>query len=106
MSMRCTNHCRVVRVIVRIVLQMPGDGIDQRAGIISASGMHHQSRRFVHHHQVFVFVHDVEGNVFRDDFIVIFRPVQENDDFIERFHFIAAFHQPAVYENNLLLSSP
>ena len=100
------SHGRVVRVIVRIVFQMPGDGIDQRAGIISASGMHHQSRRFVHHHQVFVFVHDVEGNVFRDDFIFIFRPVQENDDFIERFHFIAAFHRPAVYEDELLLGSP
>ena len=99
-------YSRVVRVIVRIVFQMPGDGIDQRAGIIPAAGMYHQSRRFVHHHQVFVFIHDVEGNVFRDDFIFIFRPIQENDDFIERFHLIAAFHRPSVYEDEFLLGSP
>ena len=99
------SHGRVVRVIVRIVLQMPGDGIDQRAGIISASGMHHQSAGLSTTIRSSSSSHDVEG--MSSAMISLSYLGRSRRMTISSSGFTySCFHRPAVYEDELLLGSP
>ena len=50
-------------VIDRQVVQAVGQGIDQRALMMTVPWMHHHTCRLVNHQQGFVFVNNVQGNV-------------------------------------------
>ena len=99
------SDVRVVRIIIGVIFHMPGKSIDQRAMIIPVSRMHHQSGRLVDDHQIGVFINDIKGNIFRNNFIFITRTVHHHRDDIQRLHFIAAFHRFTVSHNKSVLGS-
>ena len=99
------SHMRVVSIIVRIIFQMPGDGIDQCTMIVSVSGVHNQPGRLVHHHQVFVFVDNIQGNVFRNNLIIVAGTIHHHRNHIQRFHLIATLHGLAVSHDKTVFSS-
>ena len=75
---------------------MPGYGVDKRTVIVAMTGVHHQTGRFVHYHQILVLIYYIKGDVFGDDFILIAWTVHHHSDYIHRLHLIAAFHSLAV----------
>ncbi len=96
---------RVVRVIIGIILHVPGKGIDQCTVVIPVSRMHYQSCRFVHNHQVRVFINDSKGDILRNNFIFIARTIHHHRDDVQRLHFIATFHRFAVSHNESVFGS-
>ena len=82
---------------------MPGQGVHQCPGEVAASGMHHQTCRFVHDQQVIVLVDYVQGDVLRNDFPVALRTVEHQGDDIVGLDLVVALYGPSVhlYESSL-----
>ena len=99
------SHVRVIGIIIRYILHVPGQRIDQRAVIVSVSRMHDQSRRFIHNHQIRVFINDSKGNIFRNNFIFITGTVHHYRNDIQRFHFVATLHRFAISHNESVFGS-
>jgi len=97
-------YAGVVGVVVGIVAQMPGDGIDERAAIVAAAGVYDHTSRFVDDHEIVVFVYDVEGDVFGGDVILVTRAVHHHGDDVAGFHAVVALHGPAVHMDEACLS--
>ena len=89
-------HLRVVGVVAGQVAQMPGNGIDQRSVVISASGVYHHASRFVDDHQLFVLVYLVKGNVLRLNGVVVAWTVHHQCHRIARSYFVVAFYGAVV----------
>ena len=87
------SHGGVVRVVVRIVALVEGNGIDERSRVVPASRMHDQSGRFVDDHELVVFKDHVEGDVLGEDGVLIAWAVKEEGDDVARFHPIVALHR-------------
>ncbi len=66
---------RIANIIIRIVAEMPCESIDKRTRIVSVTGMHHKSGRFVDDEQRIILIHDVKRDILRDDFKFITRTV-------------------------------
>ena len=96
---------RIIGIVGRIVFQIPGKGIHQRAGIVSVSGMHDQPCRFVDHQQIVIFVHDFYRNIFRENLESPWRPCHHNCHDILRLHPVIAFHRFAVRHNTTGIGS-
>ena len=89
----------IIGIVGRIVFQIPGKSIHQRAGIVSVSGMHDQPCRFIDHQQIIIFVHDFYRNIFRENLESSRRPCHHDCHDILRFHPVIAFHRFAVRHN-------
>ena len=96
---------RVIGIIIGIILHMPGYGVDKRTVIVAMTGVHHQTGRFVHYHQILVLIYYIKGDVFGDDFILIAWTVHHHSDYIHRLHLIAAFHSLAVRHHEACIGS-
>ena len=70
------SYARVVRIVVGIVAKVPRNGVDERAGVVSASGMHYKARGLVDDHNVIVFIYDFQGNVFGENEVFVARTVE------------------------------
>ena len=57
----------IVRQVRLLLLQVPGDAIDQGTGIISMSRVDDHARRLVDHHDVIVFENNVQRHLLRLD---------------------------------------
>lgn len=55
------SHMRVIGIIIGIILHMPGYGVDKRTVIVAMTGVHHQTGRFVHYHQILVLIYYIKG---------------------------------------------
>ena len=84
---------------------MPGYGVDKRTVIVAMTGVHHQTGRFVHYHQILVLIYYIKGDVFGDDFILIAWTVHHHSDYIHRLHLIATFHSLAVRHHEACIGS-
>ena len=62
-------------------------------------GMHHQSRRFVHHQHITVLVHDVKGDVFGHNLEIISRPVHHHRHHVVGLDLVAGFDRSAVHQH-------
>ena len=60
-------HALVLGIGLLLQAQMESQGVDQRAVVIAVTGMHHHAGGLVHHQHVFVFIDDIQGDVFRKD---------------------------------------
>ena len=89
-------HVRVVGIVAGIVLQVPGDGVDQRAVPVAVAGMHHEARRLVDHQHVVVLIDDVQGDVLRGDVVLVGRAVHREGDDVQGLHAVAALHGASV----------
>ena len=89
---------RVADIIVGGVAEMPCESVDERAGIVAVSRMHYKSGRFVDDEYRFVFVHNVERNVFGYDFKVVARAVHHYEHGVERLYAVVAFYRSAVHD--------
>ena len=89
-------HGGVVGVISGKVPQMPSDGVDQRAAVVAASGVYHQACRLVDDHQLVVFINNVQGNVFGDDFPVALWTVKHKGDDITGLDLVVALYGVSV----------
>ena len=85
-------HCGVVGIERTQVFQVPSHGVNQRSVKVSGTRMHHHAGRFVNHHEVGIFIHDVQGNVFGLDGMVVLRRVQHQGDDIQRTNFVVALY--------------
>ena len=86
------SHLRVVGVVGRQVAQMPGNGMNERAMEIAASGMHHHACRLIDDHQLVVFIAHIKGNILGHDGGVEVGTVEHQGDNIAGTHLIVAFH--------------
>jgi hypothetical protein len=73
------------------VLEIPGQGIDQGAGPVLMSGVDYHTCRFVNHHQVSIFIHDIQRDRFRYDFMDTRRHRQGDDNFIQGMNPVIGF---------------
>ena len=76
---------------------MPGDGVDQSAVEVAASGMHHHACRFVDDHQLVVLIDHVEWNLLWLDGGVEMGTVEHQRDDVARSHLVVALHRFLVY---------
>ena len=83
----------------RQVLQMIGQGIDQRARIVAVAGMDDHAGRLVDDNQVVVFIQNVERNVFGDDFQFAERVGHDDLYPIRGLHLITRLDGRAVHQN-------
>ena len=84
------SHFWVVSVEGWYVTHVPGHSIDQCAGEVSCTRMHHHACRFVDNHQIVVFIDDVKRNILRHDAGVVLRMVEHERDDISRPHLVVA----------------
>ena len=61
-------HPFVFRVRTLGEAEMEGEGVDEGAGEMPVTGMDDHARGFVDYQHVLILVHDVQGDVFRQDF--------------------------------------
>ena len=61
------SHVGVGGVIQWIILQVVGQGIDQRTGIVAVSWVDDEPSRLIDDHQDLVFVDDIQGDGLGDD---------------------------------------
>ena len=90
------SYLRIIDVILRHILQVPGNGIQHRTVPIAKPWMHHHTRRFVDDHQVTILIHNVQWDILRRDFVLIMRAIQHHLNHIVRFHLIGTLHRLAV----------
>lgn len=99
------SHLRIVRIVGGYVAQVPGDGIDQCPVVITASRMDYQSGGLVDNHQVFVFVYDIQRNVFGNDIVFVTGTVHHDRQYILRLYFVAAFYRfPVGHDKSCIRS--
>ena len=87
---------RVVGIVSGIVFHVPGDGVDQSAAVVSVSGVHYQSGGFVHHHEVVVFIDDIERDVFGYDLVLVAWAIHHEGDDIHRLYLVTTLDGLAV----------
>ena len=97
------SHAWVGNVIVWVVLEMPGEGIDQCAVVVAMARMHAHSCGLVHHQQVVVLIDDVQRDVLGDNLILVARTVHHHRDLIARMHAVVALDGAAVHADALCL---
>ena len=90
---------RVGNVIVWIVFEMPCEGVDKCAVVISVSRMHDKSCGLVDHEQVFVFIDYVERYVLGYDFVFIARTVHHDAYDIRWLDLVGRFYRRTVDED-------
>ena len=96
---------RVIGVIVRIIFHMPRQSIHQCSMIVSMSRMHHQARRLIYYHQVFIFVNDIKRNIFGNYLILITRTIHHDRYHVKWLHLIAALYRFSVNHHKPVSSS-
>ena len=89
-------HMRVVGIVIGNIFHVPGDGIDERTVIIPVPGMYHQPRRLIDNHQVLVFIHYIQGNIFGDNLVFVTGTVHHHRYHVQRFHFVTALDRLIV----------
>jgi len=99
------SHVRVIGIVIRYILHVPSQRIDQRAVIVSVSRMHYQPCRFIHHHYVWIFINNSKGNIFRNNFVFITGAIHHHRYDIQRFHFVATLHRLAIGHNESAFGS-
>ena len=99
------SHVRVIGIVIRYILHVPGERIDERTVIVSVSRMHYQPCRFIHHHYVRIFINNSKGNIFRNNFVFITGAIHHHRYDIQRFHFVATLHRLAIGHNEPAFSS-
>ena len=66
-------YTRVCRIIVRIVLEVIGKGIDERTRVIPMPWVNDQPSRLIHHEQVWVFINNLQWDILGNDFEGVLR---------------------------------
>ena len=95
-------HGGVVGVISGVVAQVPGQGVDQRAGVVAATGVDHEAGGLVDDDDVVVLVGDVEGDVFGGYGAVITWPVEQEGDDVGGLDAVVALDGLAVHVDETL----
>ena len=71
----------ILGVVVRVILEVIGQGIDQCPRIVAMPGMDDEARGLIDHQEVFVLVDDVQRDILGDDLQLTARTAQlERDD--------------------------
>ena len=99
------SHARVANIVVGIVLKVIGEGVDQRAGVIAMSWMHHQPCRFVHHQQLVVLINYIKWYVFGNNLVFIARTVHHYAYVVAGFYAIVRLHRAAVHSDAFCFGS-
>ena len=89
-------NLRVIGIEIGIILQMPCNGIDERAMGISAPWMHDKAGGFVDHHKGIVLIHYIKRDILGDNRVVIRRGVVCNHYLVERLYLVVALDDLAV----------
>lgn len=80
------------RDIAVLLLQVPGYAVDERTAGIAAGRVYYQAFRFVDDENVFVFKHDVQRHLFRDDLFALHFAVGVHYDVFARFYFMVGLY--------------
>ena len=70
------SHSGIIWIIIRHILQMISQGIDQRTRIVSEAWMNNQAGRLIYNNQRVVFINNIKRNVFRLNQILIARTIE------------------------------
>ena len=90
------SNLRVVRVVGGQILQVPGDGIDQRAVEIATTGMDYHACGLVDDHDFIVLIDHLEWDILWSDGRVVVRTVEHQGDDIARTHLVVTLHRPGT----------
>ena len=90
-------HARVGYIVVGVVFKVPCKGIHQGAVVVAVAGMHTHAGGLIHHQQRFVFIHDVERNVLRNDFVFVAWSVHHHGNDFAGVHAIVRLHRASVH---------
>jgi len=85
------SEARVGDVVVGVVAEVPSERVDECAVEVAVSGMDDHSGGFVDDKHLLIFVNDVEGDVLRDDFVLVAWAVHDDADEVARVYAIVAF---------------
>ena len=70
------TDCRVIGVKTFVIAQMPSKSIDKRPTIITTTGMHDKTCRFVNDEQSIILVNNIKRQILRNDFPITLRMVK------------------------------
>ena len=90
------TYLGVAGVVARIVPEVPGEGIDEGAGIIAASGVYDHAGRLVDDEEDVVLVGDVQGDVLGDYVPFTAWPVEHEGDGVSGLDLVVASDGDAV----------
>ena len=90
------SYLGVVRVIARVVFQMPCQCVDQGAAKVTTSGMHHHAGWLVDEQQLVVFVYNIQGNLLRYYFPIAFWAVEHQCDDVSGLNLVVALYGFAI----------
>ena len=90
-----------VRIVAWIVLQMPGQSIDQCTGIVTTSRMNYHAWCFINQNHIAVLISHFNREVLRYDFILIFRTTHDNRCTFTRLNPVTAFYRTSVYAQTI-----
>ena len=99
------SDCRVVGVESLIITKMPGNCINQSAFVVAATGMHHKTCRLIDDKQDFVFIDNIEWQIFRNDFPIALRMVEDKRDDVASLYLIVALDGLVVCSDASCFSS-
>ena len=70
-------HSGIIWIIIRHILQMISQGIDQCTRIVTEARMNNQAGRLIYNNQRLVFINNIKRNVFRLYQILIARTIEQ-----------------------------
>ena len=87
---------RVVGIVIGMIFHVPGYGVHQSSVVVTVPRMHNKSGRFIHYHEVFILINNIEWDVFGNDLIFIAWTVHHNGNDVHRLYLVAAFDRLVV----------
>ena len=91
------SHVGIIGVKVWVVAQVPCQRIDQRAAVVAASRVYHQSGWLIDDHQLVIFVGDVEWDILGHNLPVALGAFEHEGHHLEWLHLVVALHRPSVH---------
>ena len=79
-----------------VAAEVPGEGVDEGAGVVPVGGVDDHAGGFVDDEQGFVLIYDVEGNVLGDDFDFAAGVCHHDGDDVAGLYLVAGFDGVAV----------
>ena len=90
------THAGIIGVVTGQIAQVPRNGVDQGTVEITHAWMYYQSCGFINHHQLVVFIDDIQWNILRFNSRIIVWTVKHQRDDIARTNLIVTLDRCAV----------
>ena len=90
------------RVLLRV--QVPGQPVQQRTGIVTAAGMYHHIGRLIDHHQHLILIDDIQGHLLGLYFTVFRQTGLIHDDLHTTLHLEVGLYGITVHQHHFIVN--